>query len=359
MISDRTTLFLRKSLLWGGLLLLPVSTADARDKARVIPEPESPTWLGEKMPLPLTVETPADLAIKNTAERQYLIFNLLAGGKVAWQNGDFAAAATRWEQLLAVPDLAADVARVVKPAAIEARRRAGGQPATPVVIPEPNAAIDPDDTKAIEKPSSNPAAPARASVSGTVTGGGKMGPGGAVLWLLRKDGKTPKPKPLRGRFMEQLDKDFVPHILPVTTGTTVGFRNQDPIYHNVFSVNRPNDFDSGLFKQGSAYDKKFDKPGAVQILCNIHSSMLAYVVVLDSPWYGTSKRNGEFSIRGVPPGDYELLAWHEASSNMNRIAVSVGSEGVKGLSVRVGGDRNTPTFVPDKYGKPRQSQLGY
>ena len=352
---------------------MSASSAGARDKARVVPETESASWLGEKMPLPLTVETAADLAIKTTAERQYLIFNLLAGGKVSWQDGDFNAAATRWEQLLAVPELPSDIARVVKPAAIEARRRAGGQPATSVVIPDPNTAVDTDDTKAVEKTSTIGAAPARASVSGTVTGGGKMGPGGAVLWLLRKDGKTPKPKPLRGRFMEQLDKDFVPHTVSSTplyssaasdvykrqTGTTVGFRNQDPIYHNVFSVNRPNDFDSGLFKQGSAYDKKFDKPGAVQILCNIHSSMLAYVVVLDSPWYGTSKRNGEFSIRGVPPGDYELLAWHEASSNMNRIPVSVGSESVKGLSVRVGGDRNAPTFVPDKYGKARQSQLGY
>ncbi len=359
MATERTSRYLLKSLLWGGLLLFPASNAAARDKAHVAPEPESASWLGEKMPLPLTVETAADLAIKTTAERQYLIFNLLAGGKVAWQGGDFTTAATKWEQLLAVPDLPSDIARVVKPAAVEARRRSGGQPASTVVVPPHDATVDTEDTKSVEKISLNGAAAARASVSGTVTGGGKMGPGGAVLWLIRKDGKTPKPKPLRGRFMEQLDKDFVPHILPVTTGTTVGFRNQDPIYHNVFSVNRPNDFDSGLFKQGSAYDKKFDKPGAVQILCNIHSSMLAYVVVLDSPWYGTSKRNGEFSIRGVPPGDYEMLAWHEASSNMNRIPVSVGSEGVKGLSVRVGGDRNAPTFVPDKYGKPRQSQLGY
>ena len=57
-------------------------------------------WPGEEMPLPLAVRTPQDLAVKAIAERQYLVFNLLAGGKLAWDAGDFATAATKWEHLL-------------------------------------------------------------------------------------------------------------------------------------------------------------------------------------------------------------------------------------------------------------------
>ena len=69
-----------------------------------------------------------------------------------------------------------------------------------------------------------------------------------------------------------------------------------------FSLSRPNDFDSGLYKAGQSFTKTFGKPGPVQILCNIHASMLGYVVVVDTPWYGQADSSGAFTIRGVPPG---------------------------------------------------------
>src|SRR3984957_8349335 len=81
------------------------------------------------MPLPLAVRTPQDLAVKAAAEKQYLIFNLLAGGKLAWDTGNFAAAATKWEALLRVPQLDPEIERVIRPLARDARGRAGGQPA--------------------------------------------------------------------------------------------------------------------------------------------------------------------------------------------------------------------------------------
>src|SRR5580698_4661569 len=91
--------------------------------------PETRGWLGEELPLPLAVRTPQDLAVKAAAEKQYLIFNLLAGGKLAWDTGNFAAAATKWEALLRVPQLDPEVERVIRPLARDARARAGGQPA--------------------------------------------------------------------------------------------------------------------------------------------------------------------------------------------------------------------------------------
>src|SRR5712692_8355402 len=78
-------------------------------------------WLGADMPLPLAVHTPQDLAFKNVAERQYLIFNLLASGKVAWDQGDFPTAAQRWETLLSLPGLDPEIDKVVRPLAEEAR----------------------------------------------------------------------------------------------------------------------------------------------------------------------------------------------------------------------------------------------
>ena len=78
--------------------------------------------------MPLAVRTPQDLAVKQVAERQYLIFNLLAGGKLAWDTGDWAAAATKWEALLRLPGLDPEIDRVIRPLAHEARAKAGGAP---------------------------------------------------------------------------------------------------------------------------------------------------------------------------------------------------------------------------------------
>ena len=95
------------------------------------PDPAA-AWLGEELPLPLSVKTPQDLALKAVAERQYLVFNLLARGKIAWDAGDFATAAAKWESLLRVPGIDPDLERVIKPLAAEARTRSGKGSALPV-----------------------------------------------------------------------------------------------------------------------------------------------------------------------------------------------------------------------------------
>jgi plastocyanin len=306
------------------------------------------------MPLPLAVKTAQDLAVKAVAEKQYLIFNLLAGGKLAWDAGDFATAATKWETLLRVQGLDPEVDRVIRPLAAAARERAAGQPsaATPA----------PGSTPPSGAPASSPIVRERVypvTVSGTIAGGGTPGPGGAVVWLKRANGETPRPAPARGKVISQRGKAFVPHVLAVPVGTKVDFRNEDTIYHNVFSLAKPNDFDTGLYKQGGTYEQTFKKPGPVQLLCNIHSSMIGYVYVVDSPYYTQADGSGAFTIKGVPPGDYDLEVWHEGASKTTKERVTVGADGVRGLEVRVGGDRRPPAFVPDKSGKPRQSHLGY
>jgi plastocyanin len=310
------------------------------------------------MPLPLAVRTPQDLAVKAVAERQYLIFNLLAGGKLAWDRGDYPTAAAKWEALLRLEGLDPEVDKVVRPLAREARARAGGAPAASAG-PPPSATPEPAPPPASASTPPGPAGPRTVSVTGTVTGGGPAGPGGAVLWLRRVVGETPRPAPARGKIVTQRGKTFFPHVLAVPVGTKVTFRNDDPIFHNIFSLSKPNEFDTGLYKQGASYTATFKHPGPVQLLCNIHSSMLGFVVVVDSPWYAQAEANGAFTIKGVPPGEYEVNVWHEAAAKPTEERVTVGSDGLRGLALRVGGERRAPQFLPDKSGKPRQSHLGY
>src|SRR5262249_60066382 len=97
--------------------------------------PDGRGWLGEELPLPLAVRTAQDLAVKAVAEKQYLIFNLLAGGKLAWDSGDFAGAAAKWEALLKIHPLDPELEKTIRPLAHEARAKAGGQPATAAEAP--------------------------------------------------------------------------------------------------------------------------------------------------------------------------------------------------------------------------------
>jgi plastocyanin len=345
-----------------GALLLGLTCAGRSASGATAAESK---WLGDDLPLPLTVKTPQDIGFKSVTERQYLIFNLMAGGKLAFQHGDYATAIDKWDTLLRVPGLDPQIERVVSPLLNDARVRAG----KPGARPEPQAAepIEPEPV-ADEKPTEahghdvlpGPRHPlGLVSVAGVVSGGGQIGPGGTVIWLRRLDGATPRATPAANQIVTQRDKTFLPHVLAVPVGTSVQFRNDDRIYHNVFSIAKPNDFDAGIRATGATYTKVFNHPGAVELLCNIHSTMNAYIFVVDSPLYTKAQASGSFAIHGVAPGRYELSAWHEAASTITRKRIGVGPEGNHEVSVPVGGDKRPGPFVPDKYGHKRQPQLGY
>ncbi len=308
-------------------------------------------WLPESMPLQLAVRSPEDLAFKAAAEREYLIFNLLAGGKLAWDRGDSQGAATRWESLLRTPGLAPELDALVRPLARQARAKVGGEAPA---LPEPAVTMTPMEPEA----PAIKAGPALVAVTGVVSGGGSHGPGGAVLVLRRTDGATPRPRATRIKAVVQKDKRFVPHVLAVPVGATVEFRNDDELFHNVFSLSKPNDFDLGLYKSGAQREQIFPTPGPVQLLCNIHASMNGWLYVSDSPWFTQADGNGRFTLKNVPPGQYELEVWHEWSMQTVKQTVKVGA-GMSELMLTIDGDRRAPTFVPDKAGKQRQPQLGY
>lgn len=125
---------------------------------------------------------------------------------------------------------------------------------------------------------------------------------------------------LRGAFEElpgsrarinQVNEQFVPRVLAVTTGTTVDFPNSDRIYHNVFSLSKARTFDLGRYAAGRSRSVRFDRPGLVRVFCDIHSHMSAWVLVFNHPFFAVTDDDGRYWISNVPPGSYSLAAWHE------------------------------------------------
>ncbi len=106
-------------------------------------------------------------------------------------------------------------------------------------------------------------------------------------------------------------KEFVPRVLAVPVGAAVQFPNDDPILHNAFTVSEGNRFDMGLYRKGEGKRVTFKTAGLVRVFCNIHQSMVAYILVVDSPYYVTPDASGHFTLAGLPDGPGTLEVWHE------------------------------------------------
>jgi hypothetical protein len=100
-------------------------------------------------------------------------------------------------------------------------------------------------------------------------------------------------------------------VLVVRTGTIVDFPNADPIFHNAFSTYDGQLFYVGLYPPGTNRSIHFRRPGVVRVFCNIHPSMSAVIVVVDTPYYTTASDTGEYRFTGVPDGSYRLNVYDE------------------------------------------------
>ncbi len=109
--------------------------------------------------------------------------------------------------------------------------------------------------------------------------------------------------------LDQRQETFVPYVLPVLAGTTVSFPNNDPFYHNVFSLSKAARFDLGRYPMGRSKTVRFDRPGIVRVFCEIHSHMSAFVVVLSHRYFAATAPGGRYRIPTVPPGEYEVVVW--------------------------------------------------
>lgn len=118
------------------------------------------------------------------------------------------------------------------------------------------------------------------------------------------------PTPMRAA-VRQKNEVFLPHVVAVTTGSTVAFPNDDLFFHNVFSLSGIATFDLGRYPRGESRERTFTKPGIVKVFCHLHSHMTALVRVFDHPYFAIPDPTGRFEISGLDAGQYEIVAWHE------------------------------------------------
>lgn len=118
-------------------------------------------------------------------------------------------------------------------------------------------------------------------------------------------------QPLPKQRITQIQRQFVPAVLPVTRGTLVEFPNEDTVRHHVYSFSPAKRFELRLYVGTPPEPVLFDRTGVVVLGCNIHDDMVAWVVVLDTPHFGTTDANGRVQIQGIPTGDYQLRVWHD------------------------------------------------
>ena len=156
----------------------------------------------------------------------------------------------------------------------------------------------------------------------------------AVAWVMPKPGPAPARK--REAAIAQRDKTFVPAVTVVQTGTPIQFPNQDPIRHHVYSFSPAKVFELKLYAGTPVAPIVFDKPGEVVLGCNIHDHMIAWVYVVDTPWFAKTGKDGTARIDGVPAGDHELhLVHHDEVAPQQPSALKVRADEVMPLALTV------------------------
>lgn len=156
------------------------------------------------------------------------------------------------------------------------------------------------------------AAPALAlagTVQVAVTGAAGQPLADAVL-MLEPVGAKAATKPLANVEMGQENKQFTPLVTVVTPGTRVAFPNRDTVRHHVYSFSEAKKFEIKLYVGRPENPVQFDLPGVVVLGCNIHDTMVGWIVVSETPWFAKTPAAGRATLADVPPGSYRLRTWH-------------------------------------------------
>ncbi|MBZ5506647.1 MAG: carboxypeptidase regulatory-like domain-containing protein [Acidobacteriia bacterium] len=165
---------------------------------------------------------------------------------------------------------------------------------------------------------------AQAAMAGSVKG--KVTPGKSVVYLESAGAPTPaaSDKPVT---MDQKGLRFEPHVMVVQVGTTVDFLNSDKVQHNVFwpsiSGDKKKTHNMGTWPQGQKKSFKFNDPGVVTLLCNVHPEMSGFIIVSPTPYFAETDADGAYNLANVPDGQYTINAWHEGKKlQSKKITVS-------------------------------------
>jgi plastocyanin len=164
--------------------------------------------------------------------------------------------------------------------------------------------------------------------AGEISGKVTAGKGISVVYVEAVAGKT-FPAPTVPMQMDQKSLLFQPHILVAPVGSTVEFLNSDKVQHNIFwpaiNGNKKLGHNLGTWPTGEKRAFKFDTPGVVPLLCNVHPEMSGYVIVTPTPFYAESDAAGSFKIANVPDGSYTVTAWHEGFKSQSKPVTVAGA----------------------------------
>lgn len=153
----------------------------------------------------------------------------------------------------------------------------------------------------------------------------------ANVFVYLKDGVKPtaqeqNPPPM---VLDQKGCQYTPHVWGVRVNQPFTIRNSDPTLHNVHSLAKVNpNFNVGMATQGQKIEKKFTKPEVmVRIKCDVHGWMTTYVGVMDHPYYAVTDLSGSFSIKNLPPGEYQVAAWQEKlGEKIQKVTIGAGED---------------------------------
>ena len=156
--------------------------------------------------------------------------------------------------------------------------------------------------------------------------------------------------------MDQRNLEFLPHVLPILVGSTVQFPNNDKVDHNVFSMSRTKKFNLGSYQAGESKTVVFDKPGIVELRCDVHAEMAAYILVMKNPYFAVTDTKGRFQIPDIgylkqvglagvhdlPAGKYYLKTWHEKLKTQKK---SIDVSGNGELQIQIELKRGVPSVL--------------
>lgn len=195
------------------------------------------------------------------------------------------------------------------------------------------------------------------AVSGPAMEGAGKDASGVVVWLVPIETVqavrvgTPRPH----YRLVQHNKKFEPGLLVVPVGSVVDFPNEDPWFHNVFSLYRGKRFDLGLYQAGSQKSVRFDRAGPSYLFCNIHPEMTGVVLAVDSDFFGITDKSGHYAIAGVAPGKYTLHVWYENATpeSLQALQRTVVVENDRQVlaSISVKATKTAPVDHKNKYGQ--------
>ena len=164
--------------------------------------------------------------------------------------------------------------------------------------------------------------------AGEISGKVAAGKGISVVYVDAVPGKT-FPPPATPLQMDQKSLLFQPHILVAPVGSTVEFLNSDKVQHNIFwpaiGNNKKLGHNLGTWPTGQKRIYKFETPGIVPLLCNVHPEMSAYVIVTPTPFYAETDAAGSFKIANVPDGSYTVTGWHEGFKTQSKPVTVAGA----------------------------------